>query len=50
MTSRETFVVIGAGQAGGRAVEAMRDAGFDILNDVVLNQVLVSFGDADEVS
>jgi 3-phenylpropionate/trans-cinnamate dioxygenase ferredoxin reductase subunit len=26
--SNETFVVIGAGQAGGRAVEAMRTAGF----------------------
>lgn len=25
---RETFVVVGGGQAGGRAVEAMRDAGF----------------------
>ena len=29
MTSQETFVVIGAGQAGGRAVEAMRAEGFD---------------------
>ena len=29
MASRETFVVIGGGQAGGRAVEAMRAQGFD---------------------
>ena len=29
MTSQETFVVIGAGQAGGRAVETMRAEGFD---------------------
>ena len=29
MTSQETFVVIGAGQAGGRAVEAMRAESFD---------------------
>lgn len=28
MTSQATYVVIGAGQAGGRAVEAMRAAGF----------------------
>ncbi len=28
MTGESTFVVIGAGQAGGRAVEAMRAAGF----------------------
>lgn len=28
MTSQPTYVVIGAGQAGGRAVEAMRAAGF----------------------
>ena len=28
MTPQETFVVIGAGQAGGRAVEAMRAEGF----------------------
>ncbi len=27
--------------------ERLRDAGFEILNDVVLNQVLVSFGEAD---
>jgi glutamate/tyrosine decarboxylase-like PLP-dependent enzyme len=30
-----------------RFESGLRDAGFDILNDVVLNQVLVSFGDAD---
>ncbi len=29
-----------------RFAEGLRDAGFEILNDVVLNQVLVSFGDA----
>ena len=28
-----------------RFAEGLRDAGFEILNDVVLNQVLVSFGD-----
>jgi len=28
--------------------ERLRQAGFEILNDVALNQVLVSFGDADE--
>jgi glutamate/tyrosine decarboxylase-like PLP-dependent enzyme len=27
--------------------DGMRDAGFDVLNDVVLNQVLVSFGPAE---
>lgn len=30
-----------------RMAEGFREAGFDILNDVVLNQVLVSFGDPD---
>jgi glutamate/tyrosine decarboxylase-like PLP-dependent enzyme len=30
-----------------RFADALRDAGLDILNDVVLNQVLVSFGDAE---
>jgi glutamate/tyrosine decarboxylase-like PLP-dependent enzyme len=30
-----------------RFSEALGDAGFEILNDVVLNQVLVSFGDAE---
>jgi glutamate/tyrosine decarboxylase-like PLP-dependent enzyme len=30
-----------------RMAEALRTAGFEILNDVVLNQVLVSFGDAE---
>lgn len=29
MAADETFVVVGAGHAGGRAVEAMRGAGFD---------------------
>ncbi len=28
-----------------RFAEGLREAGFEILNDVVLNQVLVSFGD-----
>lgn len=31
-----------------RFADGMRDAGFSILNDVVLNQVLVSFGDPEE--
>lgn len=30
-----------------RFAEGLRDAGYDILNDVTLNQVLVSFGDDD---
>ena len=30
-----------------RFAEGLRDAGFEILNEVVLNQVLVSFGDED---
>jgi glutamate/tyrosine decarboxylase-like PLP-dependent enzyme len=30
-----------------RFADGMRDAGFDVLNDVVLNQVLVSFGPAE---
>lgn len=30
-----------------RFAEALRDAGCDILNEVVLNQVLISFGDAE---
>jgi glutamate/tyrosine decarboxylase-like PLP-dependent enzyme len=30
-----------------RFAEGLRAAGFDVLNDVVLNQVLVSFGDAE---
>lgn len=30
-----------------RFANGLRDAGFEVLNDVVLNQVLVSFGDAD---
>ena len=29
-----------------RFADGMREAGFDVLNDVVLNQVLVAFGDA----
>jgi glutamate/tyrosine decarboxylase-like PLP-dependent enzyme len=29
-----------------RFAEGLRAAGFDVLNDVVINQVLVSFGDA----
>jgi glutamate/tyrosine decarboxylase-like PLP-dependent enzyme len=31
-----------------RFANGMRAAGFDVLNDVVLNQVLVSFGSADQ--
>ena len=30
-----------------RFAEGLRAAGYEVLNDVVLNQVLVSFGDAD---
>ena len=30
-----------------RFAEGLRDAGYEILNDVVINQVLVSFGDAE---
>jgi glutamate/tyrosine decarboxylase-like PLP-dependent enzyme len=30
-----------------RLADALRGAGYEILNDVVLNQVLVSFGDAE---
>jgi glutamate/tyrosine decarboxylase-like PLP-dependent enzyme len=30
-----------------RFAEALSDAGYEVLNDVVLNQVLVSFGDSD---
>lgn len=30
-----------------RMAKALRDAGHDVLNDVILNQVLVSFGDGD---
>ena len=30
-----------------RFAEGLRAAGYDILNDVVINQVLVSFGDAE---
>lgn len=30
-----------------RFAEGLREAGFDVLNDVVLNQVVVSFGDAE---
>ena len=35
-------------QQAARFAEGLRDAGYEILNDVVLNQVLVSFGDADK--
>ncbi len=31
----------------GRFADGLRKAGYDVLNDVVLNQVLVSFGDAE---
>ena len=31
----------------GRFAEGLRSAGFEVLNDVVLNQVVVAFGDAD---
>jgi glutamate/tyrosine decarboxylase-like PLP-dependent enzyme len=31
-----------------RFVQGLRAAGYDVLNDVVLNQVLVSFGDAEQ--
>jgi threonine aldolase len=34
-------------QLAQRFADAFRAAGFAVLNDVVLNQVLVSFGDAD---
>ncbi len=30
-----------------RFAEGLRDAGYEVLNDVVLNQVLVSFGDSE---
>ena len=33
-----------------RIADALRDAGHEVLNEVVLNQVLVSFGDADITS
>src|SRR3712207_1997590 len=29
MTSQQTFVIVGAGFAGGKAAEALRDRGFD---------------------
>jgi len=29
MSSEQTFVIIGAGHAGGRAAQAMRAAGFE---------------------
>ncbi len=31
----------------GRFAQGLREAGYEVLNEVVLNQVLVSFGDAD---
>jgi glutamate/tyrosine decarboxylase-like PLP-dependent enzyme len=34
-------------QYAARFAEGLRDAGYRILNEVVLNQVLVSFGDAE---
>ena len=34
----------------GRFAQGLRDAGFEILNEVVLNQVLVSFGSAEETT
>lgn len=34
-------------QHAARFAERLRDAGFDVLNEVSLNQVLVSFGDAE---
>jgi glutamate/tyrosine decarboxylase-like PLP-dependent enzyme len=33
-----------------RVAEGLSAAGFEVLNDVVLNQVLVSFGDADRTA
>jgi glutamate/tyrosine decarboxylase-like PLP-dependent enzyme len=33
-----------------RFAEALKDAGYKVLNDVVLNQVLVSFGDAEKTN
>ena len=35
-------------QLAGVFADRLREAGFEVLNDVVLNQVLVSFGGADE--
>lgn len=34
----------------GRFAQGLREAGYGVLNEVVLNQVLVSFGDADTTS
>src|SRR5262249_34443053 len=34
-------------QHATRFADGLREAGYEVLNDVVLNQVLVSFGDAD---
>ena len=34
-------------QLASRFAEGLREAGFEILNDVVINQVLVAFGDAE---
>jgi glutamate/tyrosine decarboxylase-like PLP-dependent enzyme len=33
-----------------RFADALRDAGYEVLNEVVLNQVLVSFGDAEQTN
>jgi glutamate/tyrosine decarboxylase-like PLP-dependent enzyme len=40
-------LIEGSCRQATRFAEALRDAGYEILNDVRLNQVLVSFGDAD---
>ena len=37
-------------QHATRFADRLGDAGYDILNDVVLNQVLVSFGDAEKTT
>lgn len=35
-------------QLASRFAEGLRDAGFTVLNDVVINQILVTFGDAEQ--
>jgi len=40
-------LVVGSCRLARRFAAGLRDAGFDVLNDVVLNQVLVSFGSAE---
>ena len=37
--------ILGPGRIAVKFAAGLRDAGFEILNDVVLNQVLVAFGD-----